>query len=353
MASRAKFRVQHIAVKPRGWRVRTKREGAHELRIGFPPGPRRRGTGKLLEILHPKAEHNPCAIEQMNPAELVIFGNPRKRQRNQGEGAPGHKPGCPCRICENMRGAAGRVPNAGSVYSKAVSLGYPYARGDGKTARDGQMWLWRFTKNSDGSGGHIFVGWNQDQKKWVRENLSRRGAAPNPARRRNQGETTSETEQAVSLYQTFHGKDPSGVIEKQVSAAMRLDYTALGKLDYLRIKPDGAAAQELQFENDGVTLASSPDGQQLYLIGGRQTLDAEILKAFTDDTSKDLLDLGEARQVQYIAQKAPDFQTVRYYHKFGEESAGSEMPRVIYDAIRKQIFLAGGEYHVAAPGIIN
>ncbi|MGH7246818.1 MAG: hypothetical protein ACREH9_01815, partial [Pseudomonadota bacterium] len=172
-------------------------------------------------------------------------------------------------------------------------------------------------------------------------------------RRRNQDDSASETTQAVELFQTFHGKDPSGVIEKQVSAAMRLEYTALGDLDYLIVKPEGAGAVRIDFGGDGVKLASAPGGTQLYLIGGKQTLDDACLSKFTDDTSKDLFDLGEAHEVQYIAKKAPNFDTVKYYHKFGEESKSSEMPRAFYDALRKQIFLAGGEYHVDAPGIIN
>ena len=218
--------------------------------------------------------------------------NPRGR-RNAGAsstgGAPNHKPSCTCPICKNMRAAAGRLPN-------------------------------------------------------------RRRSAK---RRRNQEGGEGDLTQAVELYQTFHGKDPAGVIEKQVSAAMRTDYTALGDLDYLIVQPDGAAEVKIDFGGDGVKLAAAPEGTQLYLIGGKQTLNDAALAQFTDDTSEDLFDLGEAKEVQYVARKAPEFDTVKYFHKFGEEARGSEMPRAFYDAIRKQIFLAGGEYHVEAPGIIN
>lgn len=304
-ASRARFRVQHIARKPRGWRVRTKREGAHELRIAFPPGARRKGSGRLLEILHPKGERNPqCGLAGKNPAELVIFGNPSgsraRNLRSTATGAPGHKPGCPCAICKNMRAASSRLPNR---------------------------------KNRGRRNPSVII--NRGHR--------------NP-RRRNQ---SGEMQEAVALYQTFQGRDPSGVIEKQVSAALRMEYTALGDLDYLDIVNVGGERVRLDFSGDGVKLASAPNGAQLYLIGGRQSLDEKCLKRFTDDMSKDLFDLGEAVEVQYVTKKAPSFETTKYYHKFGEEHRGSELPRATYDAIRKQIFLFGGEYRIEAPGIIN
>lgn len=88
MSAAAQFTVQHVAVTPRGWHVRTKLEGKHRLRIAFPPGPRQTGVGKLVEILHPRGE-NPCPQKKRyaNPGEeLLIFGNPsRRRKKNDGE----------------------------------------------------------------------------------------------------------------------------------------------------------------------------------------------------------------------------------------------------------------------------
>lgn len=75
--SEAQFSIEHIAEVPRGWHVFTKTTPTgHELRFAFPPGPRRRGAGKLLEILHPHGE-NGCDLRRANPGEeLLIFGNP-------------------------------------------------------------------------------------------------------------------------------------------------------------------------------------------------------------------------------------------------------------------------------------
>lgn len=59
--------------------------------------------------------------------------------------------------------------NGSSAYSKAVSLGFPYIRGDGKIARDQVTWLSRFTKTADGKGPAVYVGWQDVQRKWIVE----------------------------------------------------------------------------------------------------------------------------------------------------------------------------------------
>ena len=54
-----------------------------------------------------------------------------------------------------------------SVFSKAVSLGYPYAVGYGKP-KDG-VWMSKFTKRPDGSGPVVYVGYDHRTKKFVVE----------------------------------------------------------------------------------------------------------------------------------------------------------------------------------------
>ncbi|HXU18973.1 MAG TPA: hypothetical protein VN788_00160 [Verrucomicrobiae bacterium] len=306
MASVAQFRIQHVATRPRGWRVRTKRHGAHELRIAFPPG-KRKGSGQLLEILHPKGERNPsCTLAGKNPAELVIFGNPSKAVKKNARRGNNHKPGCSCPICKNMRGA------------KKLTAKMP---------------------------------------KPVRGVFDR-----NPKRKRRR-RNQDESSEAVKLYQAFHGKDPQGIVEKHVSAAVRMEYTALGKLLALGIGRADASGDALvqrwekqphiNFEGDGITLASSPDGAQLYCIGGNQNLE-NCLARFGVDESKDLIDVGDCGFVVYEARKAQGgYEPVEYVHKFAEEKASAELPRLIFDKLRKMIFFAGGEYRVEAPGIIN
>jgi hypothetical protein len=60
--------VQHIAPVPSGWKVKTvSHKSGHQARIAFPPGAQKKGSGRLVEILHPKTEKNP------SPACLEIY----------------------------------------------------------------------------------------------------------------------------------------------------------------------------------------------------------------------------------------------------------------------------------------
>lgn len=354
MASSAQFRIQHVAQKPRGWRVRTKREARHELRIGFPPGQRRKGSGKLLEILHPKGERNPeCELAGKNPAELIIFGNPAHRGGSVLARKSNHKPGCGCAICKNARGekhspgcqcalcrkSRGENPRGAPRFGKGGRRLSPWGSQQAAIARkilkmpDEMAALWGMTKDE------------------ARRILNSLGVKENHTkRRRNQSE---ETGQAVKLFQTFHGRDPVAIIKKHVADTERMDFTALGALEYLLVENEDGASVKINFEGDSVTLASSPQANQLYFIGGNQNL-ALCLDKFTDDPSKDLIDLGDAIEVEYLARKAQgNFEPVNYFHRFGEKKRGSDLPRAIYDKLRKQVFLAGGEYTIEQPGIIN
>ena len=158
----------------------------------------------------------------------------------------------------------------------------------------------------------------------------------------------------MRLFEKFHGKEPKEIAEKQVSAAVRLDYTALGDLDYLKFETPGGTSATITFEGDGVKLASSPDGKQLYCIGGSQNLEG-VLTA--DSLQKDFLDLGECSEVQYVARKVHNnFEPTQWHHKFGEETG--DRPRLMYDRLRKQIFFVGGDYFIdlkgkVSPGIEN
>jgi len=260
-ANQSEFRVEHVAETPAGWHVRTKPMQTHEVRIAFPPGRRRRGAGRLVEILHPASERNPrCAFGQKiraNPIEeLIVFGNPKRRGR------------------------------------------------------------------------------------------------------KNQEEMPVETEQAVRLFEGFHGRAPEEILELQRSATMRLDYTALGELVAIGLgQPEqhgGALVNHwdkencLTFEGDDVKLASAPNGEQLYLIGGNQDCSDCFDAVEGLDEQKDLIDLGDAGFVVYDARKAhSNFEPVEWIHEFGEE--GGTLPRLLYDRLRRELFFAGGNYTIQIP----
>jgi hypothetical protein len=271
------------------------------------------------------------AANKSNPAELLIFGNPsrgRKRARRskakRNGGTANHKPGCACPFCKRARGVnPTRKEKMAAARDRATKI---------RAAR---------LSNSKAK--------TTPKKKRTTASGEGRKRRTLPSRR-----NPSDTKEAVKLFGTFHGRDATQIVEKQESAAIRLDYTALGDLDYIKIEtPQGEYAQ-LDFEGDGVKLASSPDGKQLYCIGGNQNL-AGVLDA--DSLQKDFIDLGEAREVQYVARKVhsdPPFEPVSWFHKFGEK--GGALPRLMYDKLRKRIYFVGGEYFIntkagISPGI--
>ncbi len=72
------FRHQEIAVPPAGTKVRTIHAGKHELRIAFPKGARKKGSGTLVSILHPRSEKNPSCggVLQLAAADLSSIAIP-------------------------------------------------------------------------------------------------------------------------------------------------------------------------------------------------------------------------------------------------------------------------------------
>ncbi len=169
------------------------------------------------------------------------------------------------------------------------------------------------------------------------------------ARKRNPDGALADAE---NLYSKFHGSDPREIIEMQFDEQRRGTYTALGELYELRFKAPNKSLIKLGFEGNLVKLASSPDGKQLYLIGGDQVMDEKLIRQFGEDPSKDYIPLGQALFVSYVTRKRFDhFQQAIYEHKLGEE--GGHPPEGFYDRLNQTIILAGGSYHVAAPGIIN
>lgn len=331
------------------------------LAFGQMHGKFRHHGGKGTPVIKIAGKTHRVKHGRKNPAELVVFANPRKRKgnathmrvggvvgkvidtrgtvgqpeylletkdgkqvwvkpryaprTNNGKRKPNpHREGCNCAICKNARGET-HSPGCGCAVCNRNRHG-------------------RAKKNGLKNPSVIINRANPRREKLRR-------------RRRN----SNDANEAVRLYQTFHGKDPSGVIEKQVSAAMRMEYTALGDLEYLIVEPPGKPVVKIDCEGDRVKLASSADGAQLYLIGGNQNV-TDMLGKFTDDASKDFIELGTAIEVQYFAHKAVgNFQPVSYYHKFGEESGVA--PVAMFDRLKKQIFLIGGEYRIEAPGIVN
>lgn len=330
MAARSHFRTQHVMQAPSGWSVRSKRAGEHVVRIAFPPGRRRKGSGKVIEVLHPKknaaCEEGSCTAQQ-NPTELLIFGNPQRaastgrrntassRRRRRNAGTANHQPGCACFACKYKRGESPRR----------------ITRSNKKRARACRTKV-------RASGKHARVGWT-----------------PKPRKRNPEEETT-----AVQLRESFTGEEAGGIVNRQVSDTVRLLYVKLGDLHSLTVSGDKTKDAQIIFEGDGVSLCAAPPAPgstkstQLYAIGGNQNI-ANVLRQFVDDPTKDFIDLGECSEVVYDARKIHDnFAPVEYHHEFGE--GNRPLPHIAYNTLHKAIYFIGGAYFIetkagVSPGI--
>lgn len=179
-------------------------------------------------------------------------------------------------------------------------------------------------------------------------------AAKNPGKKchrpRRLNPDAGELEQAKKLRQDFTGATPDRLLELHQAADVPRVYTKLGDLFALHIEAAGGR-QKIDFEDCGVALASNPAGTQLYCIGGDQDMEPLLDKLGADD-SKDMVELGPCLKIEYLARKAMDgFKQYRYVHDFGEESG--VVPTLIFDQLNCRLLLAGGEYSIESPGIIN
>lgn len=167
------------------------------------------------------------------------------------------------------------------------------------------------------------------------------------SRRRNQEPGSSEA--AARLFEQFHQKGPGKVSEVNLATRYPEHFAELGKLIELRIYLD-SDNPDFAFSGFGnCKLVSTPDGSNLYFIGGDQSIDLAALDIASD---KDLVELGTCHYISYHTVKGfHDFEPTTYYHEFGEED-GIE-PVLSYDRLNQRLFLMSGNYRVRPEGIVN
>lgn len=176
-----------------------------------------------------------------------------------------------------------------------------------------------------------------------------KGAKPNSRKRRKLN--PDQMQEAIELYEKFHGKAPAEILEIQESAGMRQEYAGLGDLVSLLVRDAAKKTIQFDFTGDGVKVAAAPKGKQIYFLGGNQNIGAS-LGQFEADATKDFIELGECTEIVYTSHKEFDkFKTIDYVHEFGEE--GGARPTLIYARLARRLMLAGGDYVIDAPGIIN
>lgn len=184
------------------------------------------------------------------------------------------------------------------------------------------------------------------------------------------------------LFKKFHGRTGTNRIIGLREGDLEADYNShpdlanLGKLVSLyvgegvkltgkflhvpEVMEDGAWAVEIDFQKkpNPPDVASEPDGHHIYFVGGNQDI-TEYLARFPVDRTKELLDLGPCLRLEYFTQKAFDRQRdIKYFHALGEESGdypgdNGANPRLLYNRIRRRLYLVGGQYHVKPEGIVD
>lgn len=154
---------------------------------------------------------------------------------------------------------------------------------------------------------------------------------------------------AIEKFTEFHGKEPGRIVEYEQHVRYSKNLAEMGKLKELRFFLD-RANPEFPLTSFGECQAvCTPDGRNIYFIGGDQSINLEALEIASD---KDMIELGPCGYIVYDTVKGfHDFQQTNYWHPFGEEDG--VFPRLAYDRLNKLLFLLGGNYQVRPEGIVN
>lgn len=185
---------------------------------------------------------------------------------------------------------------------------------------------------------------------WTRRSRTpkRRGTRRNP-------NNPTEFQESDRLYKDFHGKPPTQTTEVRTVVSSRSDLAELGDLAEMDVHLMTDEKVRIQFPINGrgtILLCSSPDGRQLYLEGGNQTVDLRQLGMSGRDWVRDQMCLGVVLMVTYRTEKGFDkFQLTDYFHKLGEVTG--QRPVLNYDTINHLLTISGGQYEVRPEGIVN
>jgi hypothetical protein len=175
---------------------------------------------------------------------------------------------------------------------------------------------------------------------WARE---KRKKARSKKRRKNQDDGSG-------MYETFHGKKPGRIVEYDELINFPQHFAELGRLVELRINLD-SANRKFPFTSFGnnCKVVCTPDGENIYFVGGDQKIDLGNLDIGGD---KDMVELGPCVYICYHTTKDfHDFTPIDYFHEFGEEDG--IQPMLAYDRLNQKLFLMGGNYQVKREGIVN
>lgn len=171
-------------------------------------------------------------------------------------------------------------------------------------------------------------------------------AKPKPPTKKRNSQASADAAQSKSA--EFHGRSSGKVREYTEEIETPTNLADLGRLRTLEISTP--FDEEYTLILPGVRVGCTPDGGQLYFVGGMQAVNLDALGI--DEANKDHVDLGECLLISYITKKGfHDFENIEYGHNFGED--GGTLPSLHYDVRNRLLYLTGGSYVVTAAGIEN
>lgn len=154
---------------------------------------------------------------------------------------------------------------------------------------------------------------------------------------------------AESMFQEFHGKAPGRILEYDQQFRYPDKFAEMGWLLKLKFDLDTQNPNFPLTEFGKCQAVCTPDGSNIYFIGGDQSLRLDDLNIATD---KDVVELGPCTFIEYHTVKGfHDFEPIDYRHRFGEEDGC--VPTLAYDRLNRTLFLLGGNYRVRPEGIVN
>jgi len=338
MATQSQFEHEDISTVPRGYKVRSiKHADGTVVRLAFPPGPRRKGAGRLVSILHPKNPEWREKISDWGEVMLTQLMDDYKSLRRSGW----TKQEAELEAIRRSTAGRGIVSDFRKIVASERDNPKSKTREQVEKAQAKAVKFLRDVAKDDDKADEIAgmsVEEYAEKKHWTISN-PRKGRRKNP---------NGEIDKAAEKYREFHGEDPEHVVDVQEKEIARDTYSGLGLLYDLKVRNNGALSR-LDFSTCGCVLARSVDGHQLYIVGGDQDCDA-VLDG--QQKGKDFVNVGKIETIAYVTRKDFDhFKESAYEHKFGEE--GGDKPWLLYNRLSKRLFIVGGDYTVAKPGIIN
>jgi len=176
------------------------------------------------------------------------------------------------------------------------------------------------------------------------------------ARRLNPHHSDDSIEQAsaaaAEMYAKFHGRESGETLRFHEEEEYEADLAVLGTMVELKVATLTRKDVVIDFTNCNVVLAANESGDQLYFVGGDQSLDLKAMAFTGDKANKTLVAIGTAYELTYRTEKGFDkFKLTDYYHEIGEETGFQ--PILTYDSLNRTLSIVGGEYKVKPEGIVN